>query len=93
LFTRSDVEVGWSEATGRALVAKELAAEPDVSPNQLPGLFITPLRRRADQFDLPLPFEVTQAKGGKLRQWEDFGGVASRMTRVLESAAPRSVRS
>jgi len=75
-----------------AVTAKDLAAELDVAPGQLPGLLITPLRKCADGLDLPLPFTVSHAKGSKLRQWEDADGVALRMSRAIEQRAPRSER-
>jgi len=70
-----------------AVTARELAAQLHVEPSQLPGLLITPLRRRSDQLDLPLPFEVSRLKGSKLRQWEDSGGVAARMKRAIERSS------
>ena len=68
-----------------SVTSVELAHELDMSVTGLPGALITPLRRRADAMDLPLPFESGVDEDSRLRRWSDSGGIAARMLRALDA--------
>ncbi|MDH3225914.1 MAG: hypothetical protein OEM67_02340 [Thermoleophilia bacterium] len=50
-----------------------------VTPRELPGLIITPLRRRADALALPSAYMAERDERTRRRRWRDRDGVAGRL--------------
>jgi hypothetical protein len=50
-----------------------------VTPGELPGLIITPLRRRADALSLPVAYIAERDQTTRRRRWRDRDGVAGRL--------------
>ena len=50
-----------------------------ITPRELPGRIITPLRRRADALDLPVAYAVERDEATGRRRWRDRDGVAARL--------------
>jgi hypothetical protein len=62
-------------AVGSAVAARALG----VKPQELPGLIITPLRRRADALKLPVAYVAERDETTGRRRWRDREGVAGRL--------------
>jgi hypothetical protein len=58
---------------------KTAAQALGVTPRELPGLIITPLRRRADALELPIPYLAERDEATGRRRWRDREGIAGRL--------------
>jgi hypothetical protein len=66
--------------------ASAVAEELEVSPQELPGLLTTPLRRRANSLGVPLPYVIARHSATGRRSWSDEGGIARRLEHAARAA-------
>jgi hypothetical protein len=68
---------------GEAVKESDIAHALELPATQLWGTVTNPLKRRADELGLPLPYRVV-SRGQRPAHWVDLGGVADRMIEALK---------
>ena len=75
----------WALAREGSIDSNDLGALLGARPRQAGALVSTPMKRRAEEMDLPLPYVIGRSSPSRLRTWSDQFGIAERMAAALLS--------
>lgn len=73
----------WALAREGSIDSNDLGALLGARSRQAGALVSTPMKRRAEEMDLPLPYVIGRSSPSRLRTWSDQFGIAERMASAL----------
>lgn len=73
----------WALAREGSIDSNDLGALLGARSRQAGALISTPMKRRAEEMDLPLPYVIGRSSPSRLRTWSDQFGIADRMAAAL----------
>ncbi len=73
----------WALAREGSIDSNDLGALLGARSRQAGALVSTPMKRRSEEMDLPLPYVIGRSSPSRLRTWSDQFGIAERMAAAL----------